>query len=142
MEQNGINPKTREIAERLLAYEAAAQHSSEVSGPAASRVCQKLGHPLSRLIGTDGSRAILARALALARREAEVLNSVKVTDKGVLEGLTGETEQVSAVLVANVIELLLTFLGEPLTLKLVHDVWPEKIDSMHSVKGSKHERTN
>ncbi len=128
MEENGTSLKTREIAERLLAYEAAAQHSSESSGAAASRVCQKLGYPLSKLIGTDGSRAILVRALTLARREAESLDTVKVTDTGVLEGLTGETEQVSAVLVANVIELLLTFLGEPLTLKLVHDTWPEGTD--------------
>ena len=141
MEENGTNPKTREMAERLLAYEAAAQHPSEADGLAASRVCQKLSHPLGKLIGTEGYRAILRRALTLARREAEGLNAVKITDEGLLESLNGEAEKVSAVLVTNVIELLLTFLGEPLTLKLVHDVWPEGTDLKHSAKGSKHERT-
>lgn len=129
MEQTGTNLKTRAIAARLLGYEAAAQPRSETDTSTCSRVCQKLGQPLSKLVGTEGFGAILARALVLAKREAEGLNAVNVTDAGSLEGMNGEAEKVSAVLVAHVIGLLLAVLGESLTLRVVHDVWREQTDS-------------
>jgi len=113
MEENGTDSQSREISKQLLDYEEASQNPSEEAVPPASRVCQKLGHPLGKLIGKQGYRAILVRGLTLAQREAEGLHAVKVGDDGNLNGLDGATERVSAVLVAHVIALILTFLGEP-----------------------------
>ncbi len=126
MRENGTSPNTQEIANRLLSYEAGEQGSSEATSPAAVQVCQKLNRPLSRLVGETGSRALLARALTLAKREAEVLKPVKVTDDGALEGLSREAEGASTVLVGHLIGLVETFLGEALTLRLLHDVWSDR----------------
>ncbi len=126
MSEFGTNPNTREIAERLLGYETGGQSPSEVKAPPAVYVCQKLGLPLSRLVGQNGSRALLARALTLAKREADVLTPVKVTDDGALEGWDGQAESASAVLVSHLLGLVVTFVGEAMTLRLLHDVWPDR----------------
>lgn len=129
MSEFRTNPNTREIAERLLVYEAGEQSPSGSNTLPAVHVCQKLSLPLSKLVGETGSRALLARALTLAKREAEVLSRVKVTDDGALEGWNGEAEVASTVLVGHLIGLVETFLGEALTLRLLHDVWPDRIIS-------------
>ena len=132
MSEFGTSPNTREIAERLLVFESGEQSSSGANAPPAIHVCQKLGLPLSKLVGETGSRALLARALTLAKREAEVLNSVKVTDDGALEGWNGQAESASSVLVSHLLDLVVTFLGEALTLRLLRDVWPDRtISDVH-----------
>ncbi len=132
MSEFGTNPNTREIAERLLGYEAGRESPSGANAFPAVYVCQKLGLPLSRLVGENGSRALLTRALTVAKREAEVLGPVKVADDGALEGWNGEAEGASTVLVGHLIGLLETFLGEALTLRLLHYVWPDRtISDVH-----------
>ncbi len=123
MSESGTSPNAQEIAQRLLACEASEHSSSEANTSAVVHVCEKLDRPLSKLIGETGSRALLARALTLAKREAAVLTPVKVTDDGALEGLNGEAEGASTVLVSHLIGLVETFLGEALTLHVLHDVW-------------------
>lgn len=126
MSEFGTNPNTREIAERLLVFESRDQSPSEADTSPAVQVCLKLGHYLGKLIGETGSRALLARALTLAKREAEVLIPVKLTDDGALEGLQGEAVGASNVVVGHFIGLLGTFVGESLTLRLLDDVWPDR----------------
>ncbi len=132
MTESGTNPNAREIAERLLVYEAADPSAPAQNTVPAMHVCQKLGRPLSQLVGETGSRALLARALTLAKREEEVLIPVKVSEQGALEGLEGKAAEASAVIVVELIGLVLTFLGEALTIRLVRDVWPDRAASdMH-----------
>ena len=132
MSELGTNPNTREMAQRLLVFESGEHSPSEASASPAVHVCQKLGLPLSRLVGEAGSRALLARALTLAKREAEVLSPVKVTDDGTLAGWNGPAESASTVLVSHLLGLVVTFLGEALTLRLLHDVWPDRtISDVH-----------
>lgn len=126
MSEFGTNPNTREIAERLLGSEAGRESPSGADAFPAVYVCQKLNLPLSKLVGETGSRALLARALTLAKREAEVLNSVKVTDDGALEGWNRPAESASSLLVSHWLGLVVTFLGEALTLRLLHDIWPDR----------------
>ncbi len=132
MSEFGTNPNTREIAKRLLVFESGEQSSSQANAPAVGHVCQKLRLPLSKLVGEAGSRALLARALTLAKREAEVLSQVKVTGDGNLEGWNGQAEGASTVLVGHLLGLVVTFLGEALTLRLLRDVWPDRtISDIH-----------
>jgi hypothetical protein len=121
------------LAQRLLAYEAVAGENSERAESAAFRVCAKLRRPLITLAGVAGFRSLLSRALTLARAEVSSLSAVQVAADGSLEGL-GELESQTdkeqardggAILIAQLIGLLLTFIGEGLTLRLVQDVWPE-----------------
>jgi hypothetical protein len=126
-------PKLQSFAQRLLALEAAAGKTTDAQAPPAVRVCEKLRRPLSRLMGVAGFRSLLSRALALANDEVRWLKAVHITADGSLEGL-GEIEgqlsqdeiaQGGVLLIAQLIGLLATFIGEALTSRLVQEVWPE-----------------
>ena len=125
-------PESRHLAQRLLNYEAVAGENSEPTESAAFRVCAKLRRPLITLAGVAGFRSLLSRALTLARAEAPSLSAVQVAADGSLKGLDELASQTDkkqardgAILIAQLIGLLLTFIGEGLTLRLVQDVWPE-----------------
>ena len=126
-------PVSRNLARRLLTYEAAAGNTSDPTESAASRVCEKLRRPLCSLAGVAGFRSLLSRALTLARVEAPSLGVVQVATDGSLKGLdelgpqetNDPSEAGGAILIAQLLGLLLTFIGEGLTLRLVQDVWPE-----------------
>ena len=124
--------QTRDLAERLLAYENAAGKTSEPAEFAALGVCERLRQPLITLAGVAGFRSLLARALTLARAEAPGLSVVQVAADGSLKGLDEldpqsdkQARDGGAILIAQLLGLLLTFIGEGLTLRLVQDVWPE-----------------
>ena len=126
-------PESRRLAQRLLAYEAAASENSKPAESAALLVCAKLRRPLITLAGVAGFRSLLSRALTLARAEAPSLSAVQVAADGSLKGLDELEPQIGkeqardegAILIAQLLGLLLTFIGEGLTLRLVQDVWPE-----------------
>jgi hypothetical protein len=120
---------TRELARRLLAYEAAEQGTANADTQAVCRVCDKLRRPLTTLAGAAGFRSLLARALTLAKKESPLLDAWEVKSDGSLEGLNGEAAQSGAVLIAQLIGLMMTFIGESLTLRLLHDVWLDLPDS-------------
>jgi len=121
------------LAQRLLTYEAVAGENSEPVESAAFRVCAKLRRPLITLAGVAGFRSLLSRALTLARAEAPSLSVVQVAPDGSLKGLDEVEPQIDkeqardggVILIAQLVGLLLTFIGKGLTLRLVQDVWPE-----------------
>ena len=122
-----LPPQTRELAQRLIAYESAAGKTSEPTKFAAFRVCETLRQPLSALAGVAGFRSLLSRALTLARTEAPGLRAVQVAADGSLQGLDELELQIDkdlareagVILIAQLIGLLLFFMGEGLTVKLV-----------------------
>ncbi len=124
-------PESRYLAQRLLAYEAVAGKTSETTESAALRVFAKLRQPLITLAGVAGFRSLLSRALTLARTEAPSLSVVQVAADGSLQGIDesqidkDQAREAGVILIAQLIGLLLTFIGEGLTLRMVQDVWPE-----------------
>ena len=140
-------PESRYFAQCLLNCEASASKTSVPTESAASRVCAKLRDPLITLAGVAGFRSLLSRALALARAEAPSLSTVQVGADGSLKGLDelgpqkdkDISKEGGAILIAQLLGLLLTFIGEGITLHLVQDVWPESAfddrDSRKEKKG-------
>lgn len=124
MSQNIVKSKMRDLAQRLLSSESTAE-SPCVANTSAVIINEKLRSPLIALAGTAGFRSLLARALTLAKREAPDLEGVQVKEDGSLEGLNGEETEGGTVLLAHLIGLLETFIGEPLTLRLLSDIWPD-----------------
>jgi hypothetical protein len=122
-----LTPQTRDLAQRLLAYESAAGKTSGPAEFAAFRVCETLRQPLITLAGVDGFRSLLSRALTLAMAEAPSLNAVQVAADGSLKGLgelepqtdADRTREAGVILIAQLIELLRFFIGEGMTLHLV-----------------------
>ena len=124
-------PEARDLARQLIALEVARDEPPAAGGSAAGRVCEKLRRPLARVAGTEGFRSLMSRAVAVARSEVRSLDAVVVRADGSLEGLDGAGHGPNAggeggvEVVAQLLNLLVTFIGEPLTLRLVRDAWPE-----------------
>jgi hypothetical protein len=81
-------------------------------------------------VGVDGFQALASRALALAKSQSPRLSTVQVTANGGLRGL-GEVEsqtdaeeggEAGIILIAQLLGLFLTFLGEATTLRLIEDL--------------------
>ena len=128
------SPEIQDLARRLLAFEAAHDNSSAAGVEVAVRVIEELRMRLIKLAGVDGFRSLLSRALTLAKAEVHSLSMVQVRADGSVEGFdgiegsqeeAGAATQAGIVLVANLLELLVTFIGAPLTLRLVRDKWPD-----------------
>jgi hypothetical protein len=121
----------RELAQHLLAVEAAKQDSPDEQVHAAVRVCEKLRISLTRLAGAEGFTSLMRRAVALARAEVPALKGISVKPDGSLVGLEAlgagnESESTAAALAitAHLLALLVTFIGRSLTLRLLHEAWP------------------
>ena len=120
---------TRELAQQLLAYELAEARTLNAGSHAVSRVSDKLRRPLTTLAGAAGFRSLLARALTLAKRESPALGAWQVNADGSLESLNGEADESGSVLIAHLIGLMITFIGESLTLRILNGVWQDLPDS-------------
>lgn len=123
--------KLEEFARRLLAHDAALDKSVGTNDFRAFCVCEKLRGPLSRLTGVGGFRSLLSRALALAGDEIPWSRALHITADGSLEGLEQleiDSRQIAegeVVLMAQLLGLLITFIGPTLTQQLLHDIWPK-----------------
>lgn len=123
----------RDFSERLIAHATRVNKSSETETPAIFLVVEKLRPNLVTLLGNIGFRALLSRALVLTNSEIAWLRAVHVKADGSLEGLNEleaqlDPEEIAegrVVLLAQLLGLLVVFIGESLTLRLVRDVWPK-----------------
>ena len=140
MNRDGTRQTARALAEWLVAAEAGSSKVLDEDRLVTCRVCEKLRRPLSHLTGPAGFSSLLARALTLAQRENPALAGVRVTPTGSLEGLVGEAAEACPTLIAHLIELLTTFIGASLTLRLLHDIWPDlPISEPNSGERTRHE---
>jgi hypothetical protein len=127
-----------DLVRRLLRQEAAESQDQEALIAAAERVSDKLCAHLSKRIGQEGFRTLLARALTLATVHFPQLSGVRVGADGSLVGLREVLSQQTpdretwedavdgaAALLAHFLGLLITFIGEDLTLRILSTVWPE-----------------
>jgi hypothetical protein len=124
----------RKLAKRLLAVEAANQSASYLHVHEAVRLSEKLRISLTRFAGPDGFAALLRWALALASADVPALQTVKVKPDGSIEGLeeiaadaSNGGAEAAAAITAHLLGLLVTFIGEPLTLGLVREAWPDAL---------------
>jgi len=141
-------PEMRDLAQRLLSYEASAGSTSASAETTTLRVYQKLRHSLGELAGSAGFQALASRALTLARSEVPSLSAVQVGADGSLEGMSSIEPSISAemdrvheggiILISRLLGLLFTFLGGALTLSLLRDAWPDAaLDDRNSGNGRK-----
>jgi hypothetical protein len=122
----------RDFAARLIAHENGPDNSSGSGKPAAFPVCEKLHPHLANLMGNTGFRALLMRAVARAEAELPSIHAMQVKDDGSLTLLDKRDGQPdpedfahgNVVVVAQLLGLLVAFIGEKLTLRIVCEVWP------------------
>ena len=141
-------PGMRDLAHRLLIYEAGADNASEPMEPPALRVYEKLRLSLGEFVGVAGFQSLASRALTLSRAEVPSLRAARVAADGSLQGLGNietqfgmgkdSTTDGEIILIARLLGLLRLFLGEALTLSLLRSTWPgEVFEDSKSVHGRK-----
>jgi len=131
----------RDVARQLLAIEAANGASADPSMHEALRVFDKLRVAMCRFAGSEGFASLMRRALAMARRDVLAVQHLTLDSNGSLQGFDkvlalhspgltatehGDAGAEAAVAVmTNLLGLLVAFVGEGFTIKLVRDCWPE-----------------
>jgi hypothetical protein len=139
----------RKLAENLIAHETRG-NTSQTETLTAILVCEKLRPHLAALMGNAGFRALLSRALALTNAQGASLHAVRVSADGSLAGWDdiaiiakpAEIAEGSAVLVTQLLGLLVAFIGENLTVRLVREAWPKfSFTDFNSGNGGKNEKT-
>ncbi|MDF3059265.1 MAG: hypothetical protein K0R17_3480 [Rariglobus sp.] len=121
------------ITQHIISEERLAESISDTDARAAFRVCEKLRRSLSVLTGVVGFRSVLSRALVLAKTKVPWLGELRIGSDGSLEFSAELEARVGAeeaarggtALIESLLALLVTFIGETLTLRLVQDVWPK-----------------
>ncbi|MDQ3549421.1 MAG: hypothetical protein M3439_11460 [Chloroflexota bacterium] len=132
-----VSPAMKDVAQRLLAHETDGRSDIDALAVAIERIHLLLRDRLGGLIGQAGFAALFSRALHLARRENPILIGISL-DTQSRSGLQGTREfamanagdpGTAALALAKILEhviwLLITFIGEELSMRLIADIWPE-----------------
>jgi len=130
-----VFPAIQDLARRILVIEASRVDVVGGQVNEAVRACVKLQVPLSKFTGPAGFLSLLSRALVLAKSEVPSLSVVQVRPDGSLAGFEEikhgqdvgelELEKGRMVLVAHLLGLLATLIGESLTRRLACEAWPD-----------------
>ncbi len=123
----------KELARRLLVHVAAVSKSASGDTSAAFRICEELRVPLGKMLGVEGFRSLLARAQVLASADIPWLKAMVIEQDGSFTGLQERmvrldvraTADGELALVGHLLGLLVVFIGPALTLRLLHEVWPD-----------------
>jgi len=136
-------PTARAWARRVLVGDAGAHPDAAVLAAAVAHADARLRGRLVALIGPTGYATLVARAVRLAQTAHPAVEHVTVDDgpteaQGSLRGVREVVETARAsgadpravedgltAILAHVIGLLITFIGEDLALRLVREAWPE-----------------
>ncbi len=130
---NRVTPQIESFALRLITHETKGSKTTETIAEASFRVFEKLQQKLALLMGNGGYRALLSRALALANAEISWLNMLRVNADGSLDEADELGAQIApnqmvegySALLAQLLGLMVAFIGEKITLGLLSEVWPK-----------------
>jgi hypothetical protein len=130
--QPDVMLEPRPSAGRLL--QAAARAQTAVAGersPAVTqRLLSRLREHLGKLIGPAGFDTLLARALVLAGRSHPTLTGITSGPGVKLEVSSGldlegtDFDEDALAIVAHLIELLVSLVGEDVAVRMLRDLWP------------------
>src|SRR4051812_22735906 len=128
-QKSSPSPLLLDAARRLLASEISASQYWGENTLAVPGVIEEIRRQISALAGATGFKALLSRALTLAKAQMNSLSKVQVVSDGSLEGFglldRNEAEEAGVILLAQLLGLLVAFLGEHLTFQLVFDTDPD-----------------
>ncbi len=114
--------RAQALTRQLVTSESA--QPEEGAQPAAARVCEKVRVTFGTMMGATGFRALLTRAVEVGTREAPELAAIVVLENGALAGPGSDDDAACSLITARLIELLLIFIGDSLTVRLMHTIWP------------------
>lgn len=127
-------PSLRKLAPQLLIGEGRWGPTDEQAGNAA-QVFERLQIAFAIFAGAEGFTSLVRRALALAVARDPSLRQITVGADGSLQGLGHASHHAVLAVVEQFLGLLVTFIGESLTLRLVGFAWPN--DSLDELKNTR-----
>ena len=144
------SPQMRKFAQRLLLDDRARKKNSAATKQSPHfSTCEKLRPIMATLMGTRSYHALLSRALVLAQAEVPWLHAVQVKANGTLETVEEHHAEVDpaalfegrVVLIAQLLGLLVAFVGQNLTVRLMGQMWPKlSLDDLEPSQGAKNEK--
>ncbi len=117
-------PPPFRAAEHLLGLENVGEPHG---GRVAVRVCERLRRLLTKILGSNGYLTLLRRALTLAKAQSPALSVVEVKADGTLEHADDLDRSGEVALVSHMLDLLVTFVGAAVTLRILQDAWPDAV---------------
>ncbi len=127
-----MTPAQHALARWLVRHEReiATHHQPLGSIDLSEQVVRKLSPRVAVLVTAAGYRALLSRALHLARAQSPLLDGVRIgTSDAYINGPRtaggGAIDEGLVALIGTLIALLATFIGDDLTDNLIHDAWPD-----------------
>lgn len=145
---NHATRKMRYFADRLIEHEATAGETLATENEIAVAILQKLRPQLVDIMGNTGFHALVARSLALAHEEVGGPNGAWLSKDGNVDGLAvawkptdAKPSKGGAVMLAWLLGLLNSFIGELLTMQMVLEVWPELPLNGYFSQREPHEKT-
>ncbi|MFN2397487.1 MAG: hypothetical protein ABR543_02405 [Gemmatimonadaceae bacterium] len=125
----------RQIARRLLNRSGPEGGVSRNAAHVAGSACNQLHRELSRWVGLDGCHALFTRALAEARTDHPLLQSIQLRPRSepYVEGVTetidangaAQTAEAIESMLVSLIELLGRLIGDDMAMKLIEESVPE-----------------
>jgi hypothetical protein len=125
----------RQLVRRMLKQRTSERANAEAITSVARAVYDDLARAAVALIGQAGVDALAGRALHLAQREHPCLATAREADPAeepfarVVACLRRESPaaaaEAAAAVLAILIGLLVTFIGQPLTARLLQQAWPD-----------------
>lgn len=112
------------LAMRLMAFEEAGDLGKNPGTNPAIQVIDKLQLLVTRFSGSDGYLALMRRAVALSRIENSSAKSHTLSVDGSTKSLEGLSVDEGLLLITHLLHLMVTFIGQTLTLSLLADFWP------------------
>ena len=152
-EGDHARPALTAIAAGLLRATGPGEPSSEASIVAAEAAYAQLATRLVVSLGSLGFDALWTRALVLVARTAPMGDRTHTTaalgtgPPGLRELVRGcdptATHDLLLAVLASFLGLLVTFIGEPLTFRIIHQLWPalptDAADAAPDQKGDNHD---
>jgi hypothetical protein len=125
----------RQLAERMLTSAEGSRRDSALVADAARRAYVNLGYLLNPIIGQTGTSALAARAVHLAAQKHHCLTAARNSDQtgDIFEQVAVSLQrqdptvaiEAGAAVFAAFAGLLVTFIGESVTMPLLHQAWPD-----------------
>ena len=143
------SPNWKYFAKVVIEAETSVGGTYDIKIPDGRRAIDKLMPHLATLVGNLGCDALILRARALGNADVPWMAAISPKMQGSLDEFyeigsqlkIDEFSKGCLVLLSHLFDLLATFIGQDITLRLVREVWPElSLDDLVNAKGYKNEK--
>jgi hypothetical protein len=128
---SGPSPEVRALAQGIVRSATAGCTTPEQRAAAVESACTVLQSEMALLVGSEGFRALMKRAVHLTHRECACIelapgdgSGTILSSSALLTDAAGPDLRCSTLLFSHVIDLFSRFIGQGLTNRVLGRIWP------------------